>query len=353
MTGPSTALSVTPHQRRAADPEASVWVAASAGSGKTKALTDRVLRLLLGGAAPERLLCLTFTKAAAAEMTLRINRRLGEWTMQADSTLDDALEALTGVAPDAALRIRARCLFATVLDAPGGLKILTIHAFCQSLLGRFPLEAGVSPHFEVLDERETAGLLADAQTAVLARARDGDDPRLAEALDVIAFHAGEESFMDLMDKLRGERSRLRRVIAAAGSLDDAIERVYGLLGVDAHETPERIIGEACAEGAFNREALTAAARVLAGGSAAEAKRAARLAQWLAAPDHEREAGFDDYRGLFLTNENTPRAESGLMTKALRENHADALEALLNEQNGLLHTIERRNGAVVGRRRVLD
>ena len=348
MTDPSAALSVTPNQRRAADPEASVWVAASAGSGKTKALTDRVLRLLLGGAAPERLLCLTFTKAAAAEMTLRINRRLGEWTMQADSELDEALEALTGEPPDERLRIRARCLFATVLDAPGGLKILTIHAFCQSLLGRFPLEAGVAPHFEVLDERETASLLADAQTAVLARARDGDDPRLVEALDVIAFHAGEESFMDLMAKLRGERSRLRRVIEEAGSLDAAIAKVYRLIGADGGGTPERIIAEACAEGAFNRDALSAAAHVLISGSAAEGKRAARLAQWLAAPDHEREAGFDDYRGLFLTNENTPRAESGLMTKALRENNPEAYEALINEQNGLLNTIEKRNGAIVGR-----
>ncbi len=213
MTG--DALSVTPDQRRAADPEVSVWVAASAGSGKTKALTDRILRLLLGGAAPERLLCLTFTKAAAAEMTLRLNRRLGEWTMQADSALDEALEALTGEPADERLRIRARCLFATVLDAPGSLKILTIHAFCQSLLGRFPLEAGVAPHFEVLDDRETASLLANAQTAVLARARDGDDPRLAEALVVFAFDAGVVSFMDLLAKLLGVLRRLGRFIDGA------------------------------------------------------------------------------------------------------------------------------------------
>ena len=104
MTGPETSLSVTRDQRRAADPRSSVWVAASAGSGKTKALTDRVLRLLLGGAAPERLLCLTFTKAAAAEMRARLNRRLGEWTMQSDGDLDAALESLSGDQPDAALR---------------------------------------------------------------------------------------------------------------------------------------------------------------------------------------------------------------------------------------------------------
>ncbi len=339
---------VTPDQRRAADPASSVWVAASAGSGKTKALTDRVLRLLLGGAAPERLLCLTFTKAAAAEMALRINRRLGAWTMLADDDLDASLEALSGKTPDSALRIRARCLFATVLDAPGGLKILTIHAFCQSLLGRFPLEAGIAPHFEVLDERETAGLLAAAQTAVLARARGGGDGRLAEALDVVVLHAGEETFIELMASLRAARSRLRRVIEGAGSLDGAIAATYGLIGVAPGATPERAIAEACAEGAFNRDALSAAARALEAGSEAERRRGVAIAAWLAAPEHQREAAFDSYRALFLTADNSPRAESGLMTKKTRTGDPEAFEALLAEQDGLARCIEKRNAAIVGR-----
>lgn len=352
MSPPRKPLSVTPDQSRAADPAASVWVAASAGSGKTKVLTDRVLRLLLQGSAPSKLLCLTFTKAAAAEMSLRINRQLGAWTMLADDALDEALETLTGDAPDESRRKQtrdlARCLFATVLDAPGGLNIQTIHAFCQSLLGRFPLEAGVAPHFEVLDERETAGLLADAQNAVLARARGGGDSHLAEALDVVALHAGEESFMDLMDKLRAERGRLRRVLEGAGSLDAAIAETHRLIGVRPGETPEMVIAEACAEGAFNRAALSAAAALLEGGSPAEAKRAERLSTWLAAPAPEREAGFDGYRGLFLTAENAPRAESGMMTKPLRESHPEAFDALLKEQDGLVTVIERRNAAIVGR-----
>ena len=120
------ATEVTIAQREAADPRASVWVAASAGAGKTKALTDRVLRLLLDGTAPQRLLCLTFTRAAAAEMANRVNSQLGEWTMMEDAALDQALESLTGAAPCEALRQRARRQFATVLDTPGRLKILTI-----------------------------------------------------------------------------------------------------------------------------------------------------------------------------------------------------------------------------------
>ena len=138
---------MTPAQHRASDPAASVWVGASAGTGKTKVLTDRVLRLLLGGTAPERILCLTFTRAAAAEMALRITRDLARWTVADDDALAASLKVLTGAEPAQATLDRARRLFAAVLDVPDGLKIQTIHAFCQSLLRRFPLEAGRCSQF--------------------------------------------------------------------------------------------------------------------------------------------------------------------------------------------------------------
>ena len=353
MTMPDAATPqpyVSKDQRLAADPAASVWVAASAGSGKTKALTDRVLRLLLDGAAPQRLLCLTFTRAAAAEMANRVNRELGKWALQADDALDAEIEALTGVAPDGALRDRARRQFATVLDAPGGLKIMTIHAFCQSLLGRFPLEAGIAPHFDVLDDRSAAELLFDAQTAVLARARAGGDADLAAAIDTVALHAGEESFGELMAKLRGLRVRLRRLLKTheKDGLAGVIAATCRLLDVDPEETPENVIAAACAEGAFNRAALAAACRALAGGTDAERARGERVARWLAAPKHDRLAGFDDYKRVFLTAEDQPRAESGLMTKARREGDPRAFEALLAEQEGLARTIERRNAAITAR-----
>src|SRR5690606_13877484 len=143
-------------QRRAASPEVSAWVAASAGSGKTQVLTDRVLNLLLEGTPPGRILCLTFTKAAAAEMAIRLGERLRHWATQPDRELEKSLFDLTGAPVEPELVARARRLFARVLDAPGGIPIQTIHSFCQSLLARFPLEAGVVPHFELLDERGEA-----------------------------------------------------------------------------------------------------------------------------------------------------------------------------------------------------
>ncbi len=147
-------------QRRAAAPGESVWVAASAGTGKTTVLTDRFLRLLLAGCEAERLLCLTFTKAAAAEMANRIADRLALWATMEEAELAGALRELLDRAASDEERELARSLFARVLDTPGGLRIMTLHAFCQSLLRRFPLEAKVAPHFELLDERGSEELMA-------------------------------------------------------------------------------------------------------------------------------------------------------------------------------------------------
>nr|MCU0912825.1 UvrD-helicase domain-containing protein [Paracoccaceae bacterium] len=177
-------------QARAADPAASVWVAANAGSGKTKVLTDRVARLLLGGVAPERILCLTYTKAAASEMQNRLFRRLGDWAM-----LDDArLRAELGTQ---ALRA-ARRLFARAIDAPGGLKIQTIHAFCAGLLRRFPLEAGVPPDFEEIDDRARRLMIEEIVDAM------AEGPEAAAVAAVARHHTGD-SLADLAGEVAGSR----------------------------------------------------------------------------------------------------------------------------------------------------
>jgi ATP-dependent helicase/nuclease subunit A len=216
-------------QRNAADPEASVWVSASAGSGKTKVLTDRVLSLLLDGTRPERILCLTFTKAAAAEMAVRINRQLSQWATVEDDELEKMLENLTGKAPAEDTARRARQLFARVLDAPGGLKIQTIHAFCQSLLGRFPIEAGLAPHFEVIDERSAAELVEAARDTVLQRSRK--DAGLGKALAMVSEHVDERRFGELMGELGRERHRLERFIEGQAGLDNAVAAIRAKLGL--------------------------------------------------------------------------------------------------------------------------
>ena len=144
----------TLRQVEAADPGASTWLSANAGSGKTKVLTDRVARLLLHETPPQRILCLTYTKAAASEMQNRLFRRLGEWAMLPDAELIAELTKLgenVEAKPD--ILLRARRLFARAIETPGGLKIQTIHAFCSAVLRRFPLEAAVSPDFAEIEER--------------------------------------------------------------------------------------------------------------------------------------------------------------------------------------------------------
>ncbi len=333
-------------QRNAADPTQSVWVAASAGAGKTKVLTDRVMRLLLDDAPPARLLCLTFTRAAAAEMANRINRDLGRWTLVDDALLDAELEALTGSLPDDAMRRRARRLFAAVLDAPGGLKIMTIHAFCQSLLGRFPLEAGLAPHFEVLDERAAAELLRDAQSAVLVAAHAAVEPGLTEALAEVSGQVNEDAFHDLMDALRGARGRLRALLDHHGDVDGLIDATWHLLGVAAGETVDDVVGAASADGIFDGVALAAVCAALEHGSDADIARGARLAAWLEMPVAARQAAFDDYADIFLTKAFEPRAR--LITKAAQAADPAAEDALGAEQARLVDVIERRRAVTVAR-----
>lgn len=200
----------TQRQVDAARPDRSTWLAANAGSGKTRVLTDRVARLLLNGVSPQHILCLTYTKAAATEMQNRLFKRLGAWAMLPDDALRGELDTL-GIegAVDAARLRHARTLFARAIETPGGLKIQTIHSFCASLLRRFPLEAGVSPQFREMEDRDAALLRADViedlaggpQSGVLARIAMQYSGQTMEDLtatvaghaDVLARHPGRDA----------------------------------------------------------------------------------------------------------------------------------------------------------------
>jgi len=314
-------------QRKAADPAASVWVSASAGSGKTKVLTDRVLSLLLGGTRPERILCLTFTKAAAAEMSVRVNQQLSRWATTEDGELANLLQELTGALPAEEIMKRARQLFAQVLDAPGGLKIQTIHAFCQSLLGRFPIEAGLAPHFEVIDERSAAELVASARDEVLGRS--GKDASLGAALWMVSEHVDENRFGELMGELGRERHRLERFIEGQGGLDKAALAIRAKLGLEPGDDDENILGRAVPDKAFAARALRAAAEImLESGNKGDLERGGAIADWLAMDKAGRIAGFDEYAGAFLTGGGSIRAT--LATKPIREEYPEAAEALADE-----------------------
>jgi ATP-dependent helicase/nuclease subunit A len=209
--------SASERQVQAAEPAFSTWLSANAGSGKTRVLTDRVARLLLGGVEPQHILCLTYTKAAATEMQNRLFKRLGEWAMKPDPALQAALAELgEGARITPETLAQARRLFARAIETPGGLRIQTIHSFCASLLRRFPLEAGVSPQFTELDDR-TARLLRDEIVEELA---DTLAPDLIA--DLARAWTGDE-FGDLVQQIVGNRSRFSAPMTA-----EAARRLFGL-----------------------------------------------------------------------------------------------------------------------------
>src|ERR1700745_888474 len=163
-------LQIRDLQRAVADPAVSAWVAANAGSGKTHVLAQRVINLLLEGVAPEKILCITFTKAAAANMAKRVFDTLAEWTTLEDAALDEAISSRSEIAPNTSRRALARRLFARALETPGGLQVQPIHAFCTQLLHQFPFEANVAARFTVLDETAEKRLTSETNLAVKPQA---------------------------------------------------------------------------------------------------------------------------------------------------------------------------------------
>ncbi|MEM0948397.1 MAG: double-strand break repair helicase AddA [Pseudomonadota bacterium] len=210
MTAPDDA---TLNQRRAADPAASTWLSANAGSGKTRVLTDRVARLLLAGTAPENILCLTYTTAAAGEMQNRLFRTLGGWAMLDDAALREALVALGEEGPFDLYR--ARTLFARAIETPGGLKIQTIHSFCAALLRRFPLEAGVTPYFREMDDSGQRHLLGEVLEDLA-----GEDP--GGSVSAIAGHSVGDDLTPLAREIVGAR------MSPPSEEQDSVWGEYGL-----------------------------------------------------------------------------------------------------------------------------
>jgi ATP-dependent helicase/nuclease subunit A len=306
-------------QLAASDPGTSAFVAASAGSGKTKLLTDRLLRLMLAGTAPGKILCLTYTKAAAAEMQIRLNKRLADWVVADDAPLSAWLHEL-GVLASPPVLARARRLFAEVLDAPGGMRISTIHAFCQSLLRRFPLEAGLSPHFRLSDEVAGAAELRAAREAVLA------DAGLRGAIEVLAAQTNELAFAKLSGAivaapqgavLAAPPARLAAMQAAAiGAGDESAEELLAQAVRIPDEPAFRAWMQAMAA-ASNKHGQNFAARAL---------------DWLALPSDLRGRRWDDWLAAHYTAEGT--GEQRKLTTAIDKTlkaRADEIRAAVDAQ----------------------
>lgn len=217
-------------QNSASDPKRSVWVEASAGTGKTKVLSDRVLRLFLNGVSPAQILCLTYTKAAAVEMNDRISARLAQWAVMPETKLIEELAPLVETV-DKEIINRARTLFAITLDIPSGIKIQTIHSFCQEILKRFPMEAGIPPYFDIMDERMSREILAAVSREMILKIDEGKSFALSQSIAFLTEHIKEFKFSELMNTLAENRAKILAVLSAYPSLDAFLQKLQEKLNL--------------------------------------------------------------------------------------------------------------------------
>jgi ATP-dependent helicase/nuclease subunit A len=291
-------------QARASDPAASAFVSANAGSGKTHVLVQRVIRLLLDGVPPEKILCITFTKAAAANMAERVFSTLGHWVTLDDDALDAAIVEAGIARPDAKLRMRARELFACALETPGGLKVQTIHALCTRLLQQFPFEANVPARFTVLDERDQNEMMERANLAVLLDASRDPESATGRALQIAMASAADVTFKDVVREACLSRDHFMAWTDSAGGTEAAAAQMAAALGVDPGDYIEDVEREIVDGPHLPRSRWKEIAEILDTGNKSDQKQAARLREALVFSGI---AQVDEYLGVFLTDDRTPRA----------------------------------------------
>ncbi|RVB72604.1 MULTISPECIES: double-strand break repair helicase AddA [unclassified Mesorhizobium] len=324
-------------QASASDPKNSAWVSANAGSGKTHVLAQRVIRLLLRGTDPSKILCLTYTRAAAANMSNRVFSTLSEWTALADVDLAARVEALDGRQPDRETMRRARRLFAEALETPGGLKIQTIHAFCESVLHQFPLEANIPAHFEMLDPQMEASLFAAARRDMISGTAAGD-AGLAEAFATILERGGEHGLDALLAEIVRKRDGLRAFISAAGG--DGFRALFDEFRFRAGQTAEGLAASVWPLPGFLPDYFTTFAR------AAEAADARIVLNNLLPYAHLAFAENDPVRRLhllakaFLRADGEPYEPAKTFKKALLDRLPDLAERYLAAADAILEISDR-------------
>jgi ATP-dependent helicase/nuclease subunit A len=332
--------SLRQRQARASNPRTSAWVSANAGSGKTHVLTQRVLRLLLDGTPPAQILCLAYTKAAAANMADRVFSKLAQWTSLSDNALAKAIVDCGADAPGPRDLIFARQLFARTIETPGGLKIQTLHAFAERLLRLFPFEANVPAHFNVLDDSESKRLLLEARDAALVEL--GASSESAGALDLVARESGATKFNELLMEALS-RAEIFGAHDDAQTYAAALRAPLGLApGVTIASVEAEMLGGDV--GRMRRERWAQAL-----GAGTKQDRALADSLRAASEDGASHARVEPLLQAFFQKdgEGGPHGgeNGGLTTKNLREKFPALEEDLRREQNRLLPLRERRRAAL--------
>jgi len=309
-------------QRLASDPEKSAWVSANAGSGKTHVLVNRIIRLMLDGANPGKILALTFTKAAAAEMANRLNQRLAAWAMLARDELAGDISDITGTAPSPDQLLRARRLFAHALETPGGLKIQTIHAFCERILHRFSLEANVAPGFEILDDRTSSELLNEARDRIFENP-DGD---AIENLKVVSGVLSTAGFDGLIAQVLKRRTLLRVFHRTHGGLGEMKVRLRHIFGLKPDETNDSLMAKAIGHASSTTDVIPALIEFYSAGTKVDIEKSDALIAMAGSDNPEYRLSL--YKSLFFTKAGDRRKK--LATKKLTDENPDIARFLEEE-----------------------
>jgi ATP-dependent helicase/nuclease subunit A len=330
-------------QGRAAEPEVSAFVSANAGAGKTHVLVQRVIRILLTNTPPEKILCITFTKAAAANMAERVFSTLSDWIGLDDTALDAKLRE-TGIAwPDGRLRKRARELFARALETPGGLKVQTIHALCTRLLQQFPFEANVPARFSVLDDRDQDEMIERASLAVLLDASTNPGSAVGKALTFAMTCAADVTFRAIVHEACLGDGAFRTFIDSAGSPERAIAGVTGAL--NAGSQPLVDIEADIVDGPnLPSSHWNAIAQTFDGGGSQDNDQGERLRN---AATQSGSAKVRAYLTVFLTSDNEWR--KSLIGKPLGRLESGLMAALERETTRLPPLVERWRAAMIRER----
>ncbi|WP_027053831.1 double-strand break repair helicase AddA [Mesorhizobium erdmanii] len=324
-------------QARAADPRNSAWVSANAGSGKTHVLAQRVIRLLLNGTDPSKILCLTYTRAAAANMSNRVFSTLSDWTVLGDAELAEKIEALEGRRPDRDTMRRARRLFAEALETPGGLKIQTIHAFCESVLHQFPLEANIPAHFEMLDGQMEASLFAAARREMISGTAAGNAD-LADAFATVLERGGEAGLDALLGEIVRKRDGLRQFLDAVGG--DGFQPLFDEFHFHPGQTAEGLAASVWPLPGFLPDYFAGFAQ------AAESTDARSVLNNILPYARQAFAESDAVRRLqllaraFLKTDGDPYDPAKAFKKALTDRLPDLAERYLSAANAIIETVDR-------------
>jgi len=300
-------------QIAAADPDRSVFVSANAGSGKTHVLVQRVINLLLRGEDPAKILCITFTKAAATNMATRVFDTLAEWTALDDAALDEKIRLATGKTPSATQRSIARCLFANALETPGGLKVQTIHAFCTRLLHQFPFEADVAARFDVLDEAATSQLLNKLTLEVLLEGATELQSRLGKALADAITSAADVTFKEVIAEAISKRDLITQWTVRAGGVQQAIDELTSTFGLQAGDNITAVEAEYFAGSLIPQDEWPALMDIFYSGSKNDQERAHSLSAAISSTGRER---IKNYLDVFCTADR--RGRSNILTKRLAD-----------------------------------